>query len=279
MSAHMATSTHSLPHRKLSSGSAALANAVTSPGIGSFQRSPSVASDRSGLPKPSFNFSRPMSRAGTPNFDLPSRQASSDSQPSFVLGDESAHTPVSMNSEAFMDQHPDDSKAAPSYIYSKFTLPRGKSVQRLDANDAQPQPSSRWDHTAQASSNTQRSPVGAPPSPPTRPSSSSARAIPDDAVSLLSSVTGPRPSVDASKVSLESPRLALTSSNIERSPTESMRKSEDQPRGRSLDVALQHSRGRTPASVSTDDTGNTIRPTTRSGAAASDMSAEEHLSK
>ncbi|KAI9171284.1 Protein DSF2 [Paramyrothecium foliicola] len=269
----MAASTHSLPPRKLSSGSAVLANIGHSPAVGSFHRSPSVASDISILPKPSFNFSRPLSRAGTPSLDTPSRQASSDSHPSFVLADESAHTPVSMNSEGFMDQPIEDPKnAAPSYIYSKFTLPRGKSIQRLNALDRPVSP--QLQVSEPQSSNMQHHHGGAPPSPPSRPSSSAARAVPDDAVSLMSSVAGPRPSVDASKISMESPRLAKTPS------IEVPRQSEEQSRGRSLEPVMLQERGRTPASVSTDDTGNTIRPTTRSGGpAASEMSAEEHLSK
>ncbi|KAG8421014.1 hypothetical protein J3458_002921 [Metarhizium acridum] len=277
-SSNMGSSFHSLP-RKLSSGSAALASSVHSPALSSsFKRSPSAASDSSPLPRPSFNFSRPLSRAGTPGFDAPTRQASSDSQPSFILADDTAHTPVSMHSEAFMDQQTDDGKgAAPSYIYSKFSLPRGKALQRQEPNEI------TSEQPMESSSNAQRYPNGAPPSPPTRPSSSSARTVPDDAISTVSGIT--RPSMDVGKVSMESSRLAATgaSSFPPRLSVDALRKPEDGSRGRALTSALhEQSRGRTPASTNTSDSASTIRPppTSRSLApTASEMSAEEHLAK
>lgn len=299
----MSGSFHSLPPRKLSSGSVAFANAsaVASPAIGSFQRSPSIGSDTSALPRPSFNFSRPMSRSGTPGFDrcatpvldrsgtpgleMPTRQASSDSQPSFILADDTAHTPVSMHSEGFLD-HGLDEKGAPSYIYSKFSLPRGKTIQRSEPNENQAQASFQWEQPMVAPSNVQRIPSGgAPPSPPTRPSSSSAKAVPDDAVSPIS--VSARPSLEAGKASMESSRLGAAgypSPNPSRPSTDDSRKSEDAPRGRTRTSPPHESaRGRTPASVNTsNDSASTIRPppTARSAApSASEMSAEEHLSK
>ena len=284
-SSNMGGSFHSLPSRKLSSGSVVFGNPTASPSLGHFKRSPSVGSDISALPRPSFNFSRPLSRAGTPTFDSPSRQASSDSQPSFVLADDPAHTPVSMHSDAFPD-HPADEKgagAAPSYIYSKFTLPRGKSIQRSENSDAQTQAASRLEQPM-VPPGMQRGPM-APPSPPSRPSTSSARPIADDAVSMISSMT--RPSMDASKVSMDSARLAadyppppLTG----RHSNEGSRSSEEGPRGRTRTSPMHETvRGRTPASqTGTSDSASTIRPppTARSTApTASEMSAEEHLAK
>ncbi|EGY22817.1 uncharacterized protein VDAG_04255 [Verticillium dahliae VdLs.17] len=111
----MSSSFHSLPHRKLSSGSAMSSMAAVSPAVTSshYQRSPSISSDISvALPRPSFNFSRPLSRAGTPGPETPSRQASSDTQASFVLADDTANTPISMNSEGFPDTLTDDGKSA-----------------------------------------------------------------------------------------------------------------------------------------------------------------------
>ncbi|KAG9248427.1 hypothetical protein BJ878DRAFT_36224 [Calycina marina] len=113
----------------------------------SIRRTPSISSDISvggtRLPRPAFNFSRPLSRASMISFggggttadtptrprDGPSRQASSDSQPSFVLADETANTPVSMQSEDFPDITC-ETRPAPSYVYSTFSLPRGKMLQR-----------------------------------------------------------------------------------------------------------------------------------------------------
>ncbi|KAL7950707.1 hypothetical protein V8C42DRAFT_340316 [Trichoderma barbatum] len=265
---NMSSSVQSLPSRKLSSGSAALPPHMASSFIPSFQRSPSVASESSALPRPAFNFSRPISRAGTPNLDHPIRQASSDSQPSFILADELAQTPISMYSESFMEQ-PSDDKTGGSYVYSKFVLPRGKSIQRSESTDQTPQ-------------------AGAPPSPPTRPSSSSARAVPDDAASISSAMSRQRS--DAGKLSSESSQFTpygRASPNPGRPSNEVRRPPEDGPRGRSRTLhAGEAPRGRTPASVGTSDSARTIRPTmsvrsTASTAAptAADMTAEEHLAK
>lgn len=289
----MGASFHSLPARKMSSGSAAFANHPThSPAVGHFQRSSSVGSfDSAVLPRPSFNFSRPLSRAGTPSFEppsrleAPSRQASSDSQPSFVLADDSVHTPVSMHSEAFGDAAADLNKnAAPSYIYSKFSLPRGKTVQRSEDSDTQTQASFSYDLPPTIPpSNVQRIPANAPPSPPSRPSTSSARYIPDDGASMISSM--PRPSIDAGKASMDSTRFGsgLSPINSRHLPMESSRLSEDSPRGRPRTSPAHHdARGRTPVSTNTSDSASTIRPppTPRSVApTASEMSTEDHLAK
>ncbi|KAH7328873.1 hypothetical protein B0I35DRAFT_473531 [Stachybotrys elegans] len=276
MSSSLNSSFHSLPHRKMSGGSTSHMYAGPFQGPGSFQRSPSVASDTSPLPRPSYNFSRPLSRAGTPSFDLPSRQASSDSQPSFVLADETAHTPVSIHSDAFLDHPADDGKgAAPSYIYSKFTLPRGKTIQRSEPPD-QPQASFRFEQPVVPPSNVQRLPPGAPPSPPTRPSSSSARTVPDDAVSILSSMT--RPSMDH-KVSMDSSRLTPT---LSRPSNDGLRVSNDEPRGRPTTSPVPGSAARPPPPTDSSDSASTIRPSTASRSvapSASEMTAEEHLAK
>lgn len=281
-----------LPPRTLSSASMALTNAVHSPVAGSFRRSPSVASDSSMVPRPSLNFSRPISSMGASGLDMPTRQASSDSQPSFILADESAHTPVSMHSEAFVDHQSDDVKGSlpASYIYSTFSLPRGKALQRSEPVDGQQPP--QWEQHSMSPSSARRTPLGAPPSPPTRPSSSSLKILPDDAASIASGAT--RPSLDTSKKSIDGPRLSPAgpiTPSTDRPSTETSRRSDDAPRGRSLDSSahdVMAPRGRTPASASasasaaTSDSASTVRPalSTRSCApAASDMSAEEHLAK
>ncbi|KAI0880414.1 uncharacterized protein GGS22DRAFT_85721 [Annulohypoxylon maeteangense] len=278
----LSASFHSQPGRKLSSGSAFSGPGLASP-IAHYQRSPSISSEASApLPRPSFNFSRPLSRSGTPGLEPPSRQASSDSQPSFVLADETAHTPVSMHSEAFLD---DDGRGAPSYIYSKYSLPRGKSLQRNSAifRDNEPSASFVWEQPITAPSNVQTFPRSgqAPPSPPTRPTSSSSRAQDGthNADSLLT-----RPSVERSKLSNE---MSLDgrqpSPDPSRPSTGGSRPSEDAPRGRTLTSPLHdQSRGRTPMSVSTSDSASTIRPPKSQHShapTASEISAEEHLAK
>ncbi|KAH6606471.1 hypothetical protein Trco_005624 [Trichoderma cornu-damae] len=266
---NMSSSVQSLPSRTLSSGSAALPHHMASSALPSFQRSPSVASESSALPRPAFNFSRPISRAGTPSSDHPIRQASSDSQPSFILADESAQTPISMHSEAFME-HPSDDKNNGTYVYSKFVLPRGKSIQRSESLDNQPPQ------------------AGAPPSPPTPPSSSSARAAPDDAAAASSAMTRQRS--DAGKPSSESSRpgfFGQPSPHPGGPSNESRRQPEDAPRGRSRTLhAGEAPWGRTTALAGASDFTNTIRPTmsvrstgSTPAPTAAEMTAEEHLAK
>lgn len=261
-------------HRKTSAASTIF--------TGSFHRSPSVGSDSSALPRPSFNFSRPLSRAGTPSFDLPTRQASSDSHPSFILADDTAHTPVSMHSEGFLEQQSEDAKQAGSYIYSKFTLPRGKELERFESStDAEEHANTQWERPVIPGSGSQRFAGGAPPSPPTRPSSSSARVVPDDPANSLS-----RPSLDATKASLDIPRLGggYPSPNPSRPSDDSARQSDDDNRGRSLQAAgKQRLRDKTPASANTSDTASTIKASNQlrstGNSSALELTAEEHLAK
>ncbi|KAF8866378.1 hypothetical protein BDZ45DRAFT_270293 [Acephala macrosclerotiorum] len=190
------------PNRKLSTGSG-FSNSPTSPTMYS-TRSPSISSEISvggtRLPRPAFNFSRPISRAsmnGLP-VEVPSRQASSDSQPSFILADDTANTPISMHGEGFPDPN-NDNVPAPSYVYSKFSLPRGKMLQRnsLIFQENMPQAQFSWEQPV-SYSNAQAINGAAPPSPPFRPSTSSAR---NDYT--RPSLDPGRPSFDLSKPSLD----------------------------------------------------------------------------
>ena len=136
-------------------------------------RSPSISSEisvgGSKLPRPAFNFSRPISRAsmnGIPT-EVPSRQTSGDSQPSFILADDTAHTPVSMHSEGFPDV---EGPGAPSYVYSRFALPRGKMLQRNSMIFQDSPAAQQWDQPSPAFGSPYNG--SAPPSPPSRPSTS-----------------------------------------------------------------------------------------------------------
>ncbi|KAL1891612.1 hypothetical protein Sste5346_007528 [Sporothrix stenoceras] len=286
----MSSSFHSLgAPRKLSNSSGM--SGMVSPGYGSFHRSPSFGSDMSApLPRPSFNFSRPLSRVGTPGLESPARQASSDShtsysQSSLVLADDTANTPVSMHSEGFPDpaasssSAPDNGQAAASsYIYSKFTLPRGKMLQRSgnQTTDNLP-PSAQLEQSIAPPNSLPTLPLGgqAPPSPPTRPSSSGGGSF-------------TRPSIERTKLSTEILAPASQPSpNPSRPSTEGGRSFED-TRGRSLVANPQEppSRGRTPMSVTTTNTGGTtdsnttIKPRSmHSLASAADIPAEEHVDK
>ncbi|KAK8056284.1 hypothetical protein PG993_001511 [Apiospora rasikravindrae] len=283
----LSASFHSQPPRKLSGSSAFSSHSLASPMAANFHhaRSPSISSVAS-LPRPSFNFSRPLSRSGTPGFDpparleTPSRQASQDSQPSFVLGDEAAQTPISMHSEAFGDTVGEDGRGAPSYIYTKYSLPRGKALQRNSGMFNPDEVSQfKWEEPMVHPSNVQPFNKGhAPPSPPSRPSSSSSRYL-DTAPAADSYLA--RPSLERSKLSNE------VSLNGEPSPAPSRtstsdagRPSEDAPRGRPLTSPLhEQTRGRTPMSATTSDSASTVKPARSIAPTAAEMSAEEHLEK
>ncbi|KAK8203817.1 hypothetical protein IWZ01DRAFT_96137 [Phyllosticta capitalensis] len=150
----------SLPPRGLSSNTSySRSHSPASPYPASLPRSPSVASDYSysgAKPTPAFNFSRPMSNnrrpsdarsALEPGFDhsrtpsrpfydrIPSRQGSGDSNAPYT---QEVSTPVSMTSEgssiAWPDHYghprPDSYGPAPSYIYTRYDLPRGRTLDR-----------------------------------------------------------------------------------------------------------------------------------------------------
>jgi TPR repeat protein len=259
-------SPHWESHRKLSSSSG-ISTSPTSPNIGQVQqhmpRSPSISSEISvggtRLPRPAFNFSRPMSRASamsipvdltvkpdTPTqqaVDTPTRQASSDSQPSFLLADDTVHTPVSMHSEGFPEN---ETGGAPSYVYSRFSLPRGKMLQRnsLIFQENLETTQISWEQPL-TFSNVQPY-NGAPPSPPSRPSTSHQV----------------RPSVDRARPSYD-PSL------------DAGRPSYD-PRSASSDFIRPSTDYGTPSLSS----GSTIKARSQHSLTATiDMSAEEHVAK
>jgi hypothetical protein len=244
------------PHRKLSTGSG-FSNTPLSPSMHS-TRSPSISSDISvggtRLPRPAFNFSRPLSRTsmnGLP-VEVPSRQASSDSQPSFILADDTANTPISMHSEGFPDNN--ENTPAPSYVYSKFSLPRGKMLQRnsLIFQEGMPQAQFSWEQPF-SFSNVQTIDGAAPPSPPSRPSSSSMRS---ELSQIRPSLDPGRPSYDPSRPSLDPGR-----------PT--------YDRGEHSTSSVPTSRER-PASASAASS-STLKARSQHSVAPADWSAEENV--
>ena len=169
-----------------------------SPFTTTMPRSPSAASDHSlnGLPRPAFNFSRPISRQSTrpsidcvrpsmdsirPSLDMPSRQPSDESvfmRPSCDsnlkrqdsntdsashYANDTIHTPISMVSEDFRRSGDYSSNPAPSYLYSTFDLPRGRKVDRKSIGiDDFFKREITWDHSKGK---------GRPPSPDSPPRS------------------------------------------------------------------------------------------------------------
>jgi hypothetical protein len=265
------------PHRKFSSGSA-FSEAQISPQM-YMGRSPSISSEISiggtRLPRPAFNFSRPLSRAsmnGLP-VDIPTRQASGDSQPSFILGDDTAHTPVSMHSEGFPDNNA-ETGAAPSYVYSKFSLPRGKMLQRnsLIFQEGLSQTQYSWEQPLPFS-NVQPF-GGAPPSPPSRPSTSSLR---PDTLQSRPSFDPERPSLDPGRPSLDPGR---PSTDTGRSLSERGRTLTDPPRSSSERPSFARVNTSTEPSTPSVASSSTIKARSQHSIAPSaDLSPEEHVTK
>lgn len=141
--------------RKLSSSSGvSMPHSPFSPFAQTHGRSPSLNSEHSiggsRQVRAPFNFSRPLSRqsqqldtnsrqpsfdsrpsmeAIRPPFGSASRQSSSDSRRMMFM-DDTVQTPVSMDGEHYHDAKDGLDAPAPSYIYAKFSLPRGRMLER-----------------------------------------------------------------------------------------------------------------------------------------------------
>lgn len=272
----MSQSLHSLPSHKMSGSNAF---STHSPVPQRYQRSPSISSDMSAtLPRPSLNFSRPLSRPGTPGPETPSRQASADSAPSFLFAYDSAYTPASINSDRFIDAVTDNSGAAPSYVYSKFILPRGKILQRTAPLYGETSQSPSYFDSGAAlpplPSTAMLPGRPASPSPPTRPSSAHTQAGCENYNIVRSS----------SERNLFSHMPVFQHSlDPTRSSTDISRASEEVPRGRSVTsqgaVNFVRSSSRTPLSTTTEIVSTAKNSTKFSLASAIEISGEEHLQK
>ncbi|KAL8823778.1 MAG: hypothetical protein Q9191_005555, partial [Dirinaria sp. TL-2023a] len=194
-------------HRKQSSSSGVSIprSPLASPFAQAHARSPSLNSEYSlggsRLARPTYNFSRPISRGsmGRPSLDMNSRQPSFDTRPSFdvthrqpssdsqrfFLSDDTVQTPMSMNSEHFVDARAHPDAPAPSYIYAKFSLPRGRMLQRdSEPLDMLQMPHFEWEQPAHNNS-------GQPMTPPTSDHNRSTSPA-------LSHTQSPKPSIEIS---------------------------------------------------------------------------------
>ncbi|KAF3483976.1 uncharacterized protein GIQ15_03300 [Arthroderma uncinatum] len=150
-------STFSLP-RKLSSSSGMSAPYSPLPSHTSrpYQRSPSPNSEAGtggsttpNLTKPSFNFSRPMSRSNTSRSmqDSPTNTSTNTSAGASFLNRENKPAPITVPAPlATPSPSADESTEPPlsagqSYIYAKFSLPRGRLISRQSKtfNGGEPQ--------------------------------------------------------------------------------------------------------------------------------------------
>ncbi|KAL2812067.1 hypothetical protein BJX63DRAFT_397382 [Aspergillus granulosus] len=136
-SSSTAGSTFSKP-RKLSSGSAmSMPQSPMTTMARSHPRSPSVSSETSNsshLPRPSFNFSRPLSRSST-SLSAPTGLGMSEHAPGNVQGTmHRSNRPgpivVPGPSDIATTTLDEPSSAVSSYIYAKYSLPRGRGVGR-----------------------------------------------------------------------------------------------------------------------------------------------------
>ncbi|KAI9806811.1 MAG: hypothetical protein M1833_002468 [Piccolia ochrophora] len=138
--------------RKRSSGSGfSPPSPPRSPFVPRPPRSPSISSEYSlggtRQPRGAMNFSRPMSRASRPSLDMPALQATPDGQP-FGTSDDTVYDPVSRNGAEARDSTDLSQGPVPPYIYSRFSLPRGRIVQKtsLAVQDSQsPQHHFHWE--------------------------------------------------------------------------------------------------------------------------------------
>lgn len=265
LSASTGGSSFSQPRKLSSSSGVSMPQSPMPPFVHTHARSPSLNSEfsvgggsrRGRLP---LNFSRPISRAGRPSVEMASRQPSFDSRPSLdsrsrqpssesqrlLFMDDTVHTPVSMEQEPFRDPTDYQDTPAPSYIYAKYSLPRGRMLQR-ESRDLEHGVIRRfeWDESPLRSTVTPATPITG-----TRP---------------LSPETSPKSS---SKVSGDQPR-APEHTKIARDP------SGGHPFAPSPRPDYQHQE-----SSASLRSGSTIKArSTRPPTSAPDMSAEAHLAK
>ena len=136
------TPTSFTQHRKLSSSSGfSLPQSPAISNIRHHDRSPSGNSDISvngtRFSRPAFNFSRPMSRNSRPSMDISSRMSSTERYPQ-IYSEEDVQTPLSMENSGIVappeEALDNKDQATSSYTYSKFSLPRGRELQRSSKN-------------------------------------------------------------------------------------------------------------------------------------------------
>ncbi|KAJ5422286.1 Tetratricopeptide-like helical [Penicillium cf. griseofulvum] len=136
-------STFSKP-RKLSSGSAVSLpySPMSTYPARPHPRSPSVSSETSGtgtnhLPRPSFNFSRPLSRSSTsvsaPGASTPTESSLASSSNNMYRRSKPTPLVLQLSNEdaaAMADMDGEPSSAVSSYVYAKYALPRGRFLSR-----------------------------------------------------------------------------------------------------------------------------------------------------
>lgn len=209
-------------------------------------RTPSANSDRSHsgsrLSRPAFNFSRPLSRSSRPSTDSRCRQPSQESR-TRCSTEETVHTPLSVQEDFFDPSDPQQPDPVPSYIYAKFSLPRGRMLSRNSIPLDHMVPSFEWEQPDIKS-------IAGPIDTPTEETYPSLHTPPHSLDSERSSPISPEgKSADRHGiVHIRSP--PLPTSNVERR-----------------------------RSMTSMNSGSTIKAFQRTEIASVELSAEDHLSK
>ncbi|KAL1970457.1 hypothetical protein VTN77DRAFT_4101 [Rasamsonia byssochlamydoides] len=205
-----AGSTFSKP-RKMSSSSGM--STPMSPLSRSHPRSSSISSEASNaghLPRPAFNFSRPLSRSST-SLSAPSPMTSSEPSPSnnhsTGIHRENKPAPINVPEPNMARIADEDVPVSSSYIYTKYPLPRGRTVSRNSQVFSGLQtPHFEWKEPLFESSPSSRRPSSRDRTPsPTRSSHEAAERsphqVPTDPSPQRPSQEVPRDNVDETKSS------------------------------------------------------------------------------
>lgn len=282
-------------HRKDSSSSGfSLPHSPFSSFAQAHGRSPSLNSEYSiggsRHVRPTFNFSRPLSRASRPSMDIPSRQPSFDSRPSLdAVRPPFSSTSRQPSSDSQRFQHADDTVQtpsidhegphtpldvpAPSYIYAKFSLPRGRMLQRdskVLQNDNMP--IFEWDRPQVPTNVRPITPLANRPMTPTR--------SPKQSLELPRA--SPRRSIDqrpqfSTRPSHEQNPRGLPRTSPEQASNGSLRPSSPEQNHRPPPTPVQ-SDVKSEYSASTRS-GSTIKAHPRAPAPSIELSPEDHLAK
>ena len=316
-------------HRKLSSSSGvSMPHSPFSPFAQTHARSPSLNSEYSlggsRHVRAPFNFSRPLSRQSQ-QLDMSSRQPSFDSRPSFdtrpstdvvrppfssasrqssadsrrlMFTDDTLQTPVSMDNEQFPDGKESLDAPAPSYIYAKYSLPRGRMLQR-DSHvlENKQMPLFEWERPVIQSNVRPTTPLANRPMTPSGSPQQSPKASFEQSRSSPRPSTdhhpySPRPSHEQSLIRSPRPSYEQFSRGSPRPSTERNRQlSSPSPRPSQEQNSSPPYRP-PPTPVQTDEkslsdysastrSGSTIKPATRSRlpAPSIELTAEDHLAK
>ena len=305
--------------RKLSSSSGvSMPHSPFSPFAQGHARSPSLNSENSiggsRYMRPAYNFSRPISRASQPSMDVNSRQPSFDNRPSMdavrppfasvsrqpssdsqrmMFMDDPTTTPMSTDNEHSPDTKDHQNAPAPSYIYAKFSLPRGRMVQRDPLAPQNDQvPLFEWERpnmptNVRPTTPLAQGPMSSTSSPPFRspePSFELPRSSPRPSQEQRPYLS-PRPSHEQDSRVAQLPSTEQYWKSSPRPSTEQhCRPSSGSPR-----QSTEQRQNRPPPNpVSSDDkseysastrSGSTIKARPRAPAPSLELSAEDHLAK